>query len=144
MFHHDQLEIHQRERERIVILDLHGKLIMGDGDITLRDFVQSLFATGNRNLLLDFAQISQIDTSGMEVLLLLAQQYHNAAGKLVLFNIAHSHGKVYEKARLETAIEIYRDELDAINSFFPDRAPPRYDILEYVESQAHEDKNDKT
>ncbi|MGA2877550.1 MAG: STAS domain-containing protein [Bryobacteraceae bacterium] len=144
MLHHDQLEIHQREKEGIVILDLHGKLIMGDGDIALRDFVQSLFDAGNRQLMLDFAQVSEIDTSGMGVLLLLAQQYRNSGGRLVLFNIAHSHGKVYEMARLETAIEIYRDELDAINSFFPDRAPPRYDILEYVESQSHEDKNDKT
>ena len=64
--------------------------------------------------------------------------------KLVLFNIAHSHGKVYEMARLEAVVEIYRDELDAINSFFPDRKVAHYDILEYVESQPHEDKNHKT
>jgi hypothetical protein len=64
---------------------------------------------------------------------------------MVLYNIAHSHGKVYEMARLETAIEIYRDELDAINSFFPDRKVIRYDILEYVEGQAsHDDKSHKT
>ena len=54
---------------------------------------------------------------------------------MVLFNIAQAHGKVYEMARLESAVEIYRDELDAINSFFPDRKIARYDILDYVESQ---------
>jgi hypothetical protein len=54
---------------------------------------------------------------------------------MVLFNLAHSHGKVYEMARLESAIEIYRDELDAVNSFFPDRKTARYDILTYIESQ---------
>jgi anti-sigma B factor antagonist len=144
MLHHN-LEIHRRENEGIVILDLHGKLVMGKSDIALRDFVQSLFEACNRQLVFNLAGISEIDTSGMEALLFFSEQYSNAGGKLVLFNIAHSHGKVYEMARLETAIEIYRDELDAINSFFPDRKVIRYDILEYVEEHApHEDKTHKT
>jgi anti-sigma B factor antagonist len=144
MFHHDNLEIHQRENEGIVILDLHGKLVMGGSDIALRDFVQSLFDGGNRELMLNLAKISEIDTSGNGVLLFVAQEYANAGGKLVLFNIAHAHGEIYEMARLETAIEIYRDELDAINSFFPDRKVAHYDILDYVESHTpHENKVDK-
>jgi anti-sigma B factor antagonist len=143
MLHHNQLDIQQRENEGIVILDLHGHLVMGGGDITLRDFVQALFDQLNRQLILDLAKIFEIDTSGMEVLLFLAEQYRNGGGKLVLFNLAHTHGKVYEMARIETAIEIYRDELDAINSFFPDRKVAHYDILEYIESQPHEDKTPK-
>jgi len=145
MLHHKHLDIQQREREGIAILDLHGKLVMGGGDITLRDCVQSLFDPGNRQLILDLAKTHEIDTAGMGVLLLLAEQYRNSGGKLVLFNVAHTHGKVYELARLETAIEIYRDELDAVNSFFPDRKVIRYDILEYVESHVpHEDQEHKT
>jgi len=144
MLHHDKLDIQQREKEGIAILDLHGKLIMGGGEITLQDCVQSLFDPGNRQLILDLAKVSEIDTTGMGVLLLLAEQYRIGGGKLVLFNVAHTHGKVYEMARLETVVEIYRDELDAVNSFFPDRKVIRYDILEYVERQApHEDKNHK-
>ena len=144
MLHHKHLDIHQRENEGIVILDLHGKLIMGGGDIALRDFVQSLLGGGNRKLTLNLAHVSEIDTAGNGVLLFVAQEYGNAGGKVVLFNIAHSHGQIYEMARLETVVEIYRDELDAINSFFPDRKVAHYDILEYVESQPHEDKNHKT
>jgi anti-sigma B factor antagonist len=145
MLHHDHLDIHQRETEGIIILDLQGKLVMGGGDIALRDFVQSLFDGGNRKLLLNLAKVSEIDTSGNGVLLLLAQQYRGAGGKLALFNIAHAHGIVYEMARLEAAVEIYRDELDAVNSFFPDRKTAHYDILEYVESQTHhEEKTQKS
>ena len=144
MLHHNKLDIHQREREGIVILDLHGNLIMGKSDIALRDFIQSLFDACNRQLILNLANIAEIDTSGMGSLLFLSEQYGDAGGKLVLFNIAHSHGKVYEMGRLEAAVEIYRDELDAVNSFFPDRKVVRYDILDYVESQPHEDKNHKT
>ncbi len=144
MLHHDKLEIQQKEREGIVILDLHGNLIMGKSDSALRDFVQSLFDHHNRSLIFNLAQISEIDTTGMETLLFLAEEYRDAKGKLALFNIAHSHGKLYEMARLETAIEIYRDELDAVNSFFPDRRAPHYDILDYVEKQSHEDQVHKT
>ena len=142
MLNHDNLEIHQREKEGIVILDLDGKLFMGSGDIALSDFVQALLAGDNRQLILNMAGVSEIDTSGMGALLIQAEEYRKAGGKMVLYNIAHSHGKIYEMARLETAIEIYRDELDAINSFFPDRKTAHYDILEYVENQhpAEEEK----
>jgi anti-sigma B factor antagonist len=144
MLNHN-LNIHQRDREGITILDLHGKLVMGKSDTVLRDFVQALFDGDNRQLILNLAQISEIDTSGMESLLFLSEVYSDAGGKLVLFNIAHSHGKVYELARLETVVEIYRDELDAVNSFYPDRKVVRYDILDYVETHIlHEDKTDQT
>jgi anti-sigma B factor antagonist len=143
MLHHDHLKIHQRENEGIVILDLHGKLVMGSGDIALRDFVQTLLEGGNRKLTLKLAEVHEIDTSGTGVLLFLSEAYRKAGGKMVLFNIAHAHGHVYEMARLEAVVEIYRDELDAINSFFPDRKVTRYDILEYIESQPHEDKSHK-
>lgn len=145
MLHHANLEINQREGEGIEILDLKGRLVMGGGEAALRDFVQSLFDQGNRTLILNLHGVSEIDTSGMGVLLLLAQQYREAGGKMVLFNLARTHGKVYEMARLESAVEIYRDELDAINSFFPDRKVARYDILDYVESHVlHEDQKHNT
>jgi anti-sigma B factor antagonist len=133
MFNHDHLEIHQRENEGIVILDLKGNLALGGGDIPLRDFVQSLFDGGNRRLILNLAHISSVDTSGAGILLLLAQQYLAAGGRLALFQLPHAHVEVYELARLETALEIYGVELDAVNSFFPDRAIKHYDILDYVE-----------
>jgi anti-anti-sigma factor len=137
MLHHNRLEINQRENEGIVILDLHGKLVLGSGDSELTDRIHALFNGDNRQLILNLAAISEIDTSGMGVLLTQAEEYRNAGGKMALYNIAHAHGQIYEMARLESAIEIYRDELDAINSFFPDRKTARYDILTYVESQQH-------
>ena len=67
------------------------------------------------------------------MLLFLAAEYSNASGKLVLFNVPIAHGEIYEMARLEASIEIYSAELDAINSFFPDRAIKTFDILSFVE-----------
>jgi anti-sigma B factor antagonist len=140
MFNHDNLEIHRREREGIVLLDLKGHLVMGAGDTALREFVQSLFDHGNRQLILNLAGVSNVDTIGAGALLFLAQEYRAAGGKLVLFQLAHTHGELYEMARLEAALEIYDDELDAVNSFFPERAVPRYDLLDYVEQREHRTK----
>lgn len=144
MFLHPHLEIHQRENEGIAVLDLSGKLEMDKGDIALREFVESLLAQGNKQLILNLAHVSAIDTAGAGVLLVLAQQYQAAGGRLVLMQVNHAHAKIYEMARLESVIEIYSAETDAVNSFFPDRAVTHYDILDYVETQApHESQNDK-
>ena len=141
MFDHDHLEIHQREDEGVVILDLKGHLVIGSGDRALRDSVQALFNGGNRQLILNLADVSNIDTLGSEALLFLAQEYRSAGGKLVLFQLAHAHGELYEMARLEASIEIYEAAIDAVNSFFPDRAVKHYDILDYVEHRNDQEKS---
>lgn len=135
MLHHSSLEIQQRENQGIAILDLRGKLEMGRGDIVLRDYVENVLGAANHRLIFNLEHVSDIDTAGSGVLLFLAQEYRQNGGKLVLFHVGRVHAQIYELARLETVIEIYRDEIDAINSFFPDRTPSRYDILDYVESQ---------
>jgi anti-sigma B factor antagonist len=133
MLNHDHLEIHQRENEGIVVLDLKGHLVLGAGDNALRDTAESLFDGGNRKLVLNLAHVSNIDSSGAGVLFALAQQYGTAGGKLVLVQLAHVHAELSEMARLEATIEFYELELDAVNSFFPDRVIKHYDILDYVE-----------
>ena len=137
MFEHDKLEIEQRELEGISILDLKGHLVMGDADTALRTRVQSLFGQGNRKLILNMAGVSRIDTTGAGALQFLSQQYRDAGGRLVLFQLAHAHGELYEMARLEAALEIYSEEIDAVNSFFPERAVQHYDILDFIEHRQH-------
>ena len=137
MLHHTDLEIHQRETQGVVILDLRGKLEMGRGDIALREYAENLLEQGNRQLILDLAQVSAVDTSGAGVLLFLFDQYRLQGGKLVLLKLDKVHAEIYEVARLEAVMEMYNDGVDAVNSFFPDRAVVHYDILDYIES--HED-----
>lgn len=139
MFHLTGLDIHQRENQGIVVLELHGKLHMGSGDVSLREFAEALLAQGKRQVILDLAKVSDIDDAGAETLLILAGKFRAAGGRLALFGVNPAHAEVYEAARLEAAMDNYPSEVDAVNSFFPDRATPHYDILEYVESHVHED-----
>jgi anti-sigma B factor antagonist len=145
MLHHS-LEIHQREDQGITILDLRGKLDLGRGDIALQDFVGGLLEHGNRQLILDLAHVSDIDDAGAGMLLILAEQYQAAGGKLVLLQADSVHAEIYERARVEAMVQVYGNQLDAVNSFFPDRTVTHYDILDYVESHTpHEEtrENDK-
>jgi anti-sigma B factor antagonist len=137
MFEQDKLEIHQRDHEGITVLDLIGHLVIGDGDNALRNKVESLFEDGGRRLILNMAAVVNIDTSGAGALMFLAEKYRSAGGKMVMVQLAHAHGELYEKARLEATIEIYNNELDAVNSFFPERAVTHYDILDYIEHRDH-------
>ena len=137
---HENLEIHQRESEGVVILDLKGHLVLGCGDFVLREAVESLFNQGNRKLILNFGEVADIDTSGAGTILALAQLYHAAGGKVVLYQLAHPHEELYEKARLEAILEIYTLELDAVNSFFPDRVVSHYDILDYIDHRNNPEK----
>jgi anti-sigma B factor antagonist len=141
VFHNDSLEVHQRENEGIVILDLKGHLVLGLCENTLRDTVQALFDGGNRKLALNLAHVANLDTSGAGVLSALAEQYRAAGGKLVLIQLAHVHEEIYEMARLEATIEFYELELDAVNSFFPERAVRHYDILDYIEHRNDPEKS---
>lgn len=139
MFHLMGLDIHQREDQGIVILELHGKLHLGSGDEALREFVESLLAEGKRQVLLDLSRISDIDDAGVKTLLILAGKYSGAGGRLALFGLTSAHAAIYEAAHLGSAIGNYPSEVDGINSFFPDRATAHYDILDYVECHSHED-----
>jgi len=128
------LEVKQRERDGVVILDLEGPLVMGDEDFALRERLVSLVEVGHRNLILNFKGVTEIDTTGLGTLEFCAEKFREAGGKCVLLNLDPSRNELSEVFKLATAFETFQDEMDAVNSFFPDRTVPHYDILEFVES----------
>jgi len=131
--------IHQREREGITILDLKGKIVLGAGDSTFREHVQSLFNEGTRKVILNLKDVTDLDSAGLGTLVLLATTFRDAGGKLALLNMSPAHAQLPEVLKLNTVFEIYHDELDAVNSFFPERKVAHYDILQFV----HEIEHDK-
>jgi len=132
LFEGSNLEVKQRERDGVVILDLEGRLVLGEVDLALRRHVMSLLEAGKRNLILNLKEVKVIDTTGLGTLAFCAEKFREAGGKCVLLNLDQEHARLSEVFKLNTAFEIYQDEMDAVNSFFPERAVPRYDILEFV------------
>ena len=132
------LEIKQREREGIPILDLKGRIVLGAEDSSLRQRLESMSDAGAHNAILNLHEVSQLDSAGLGTLALIANKFRDSGGKLVLLNIAPSHAQLPEILKLNTLFESYQDEVDAVNSFFPDRRLAHYDILEFVEQMEHD------
>ncbi|HEY6392598.1 MAG TPA: STAS domain-containing protein [Bryobacteraceae bacterium] len=134
----NSLEVKQRERDGVVILDLEGPLVIGDEDLALRQRLVSLLEAGRRNLILNLKDVTEIDATGLGALEFCAEKFREAGGKCVLLNLDPARTELSEVFKLATAFETYQDELDAVNSFFPDRTVPHYDILEFVTSLDHD------
>ncbi len=120
-----KLQIEQREQEKIVILDLKGPLVLGDEDVSLLQRLLILLESRRPKVILNFKDVSSVDETGLNTLSFCATRFHDAGGRLVLLNLGQSHAD----------IDTYQLEADAVNSFFPDRVVPRYDILEFVKEQ---------
>ncbi|HYL73318.1 MAG TPA: STAS domain-containing protein [Bryobacteraceae bacterium] len=134
----EHLEIIAREREEIVILDLKGRAVLGPEDLELRERLQSLLASGKRNVILNFKEVTDIDTTGIGTLASCAAKFQEAGGRIAFLNLSHAHAQLPEILKLDTLFVAYQDEQDAVNSFFPERVVPHYDILEFVEHMESE------
>ena len=126
------LDIQQREKDGITILDLHGRLILGSEDNLLRERILSLLAQNVSNVILNLKGVSHIDTVALGTLVLCTEKLRNSGGKLVLTDLNPHHVSEADTLKLDTALEMYPDEQDAVNSFFPERAVPHYDLLQLV------------
>jgi anti-anti-sigma factor len=129
------LEIVQREQEGIEIVDLKGRLTLGEADLHFRSELDRLVRTGMSRVVLNLNDVSEIDTTGLGTLLFALAKLRKAGGGLALVNLKPSHIEVLLEARLATVFEVFKTDQDAINSFFPGREVQRYDILEFVRSQ---------
>jgi anti-anti-sigma regulatory factor len=96
-----------------------------------------LLDSGHKNLIVNLKNITDIDTVGVGTLAMCATKFKEAGGRLVLVDLDDSHTKVWDTLKLNTVLDIFSDELSAVNSFFPERAVAHYDILEFVEEQEH-------
>jgi anti-sigma B factor antagonist len=120
-----KLQIEQREREKIVILDVKGRLVVGDEDFSLLQRLLLLLDSRRQLVILNLKNVTSIDSTGLDTLAFCAMRFEEAGGRLVLLNVDSP----------DTVIDSYQQEADAVNSFFPDRTVPRYDILEFVKGQ---------
>ncbi len=146
------LEIEQRQKEGITILDLKGRIVLGPEDRMLRERILSFLPQGIHNLILNMKEVSEIDTAGLGTVVLSAEKLRKSGGKLVLACLGPRQVDAANVLKLDTTVEIYPQEQDAVNSFFPERAVPHYDILEVVEElktrqpseETVETRNDET
>jgi len=134
------LDIQRREREDITVLDVAGRITVGEEAGAFRDTMRELTAGGVRNVILNLAGVDYIDSTGLGALVVCFTSLGKQGGRLKLENLNRRTIELLLFTKLTTVFEIFGDEQDAVNSFFPDRQIKRFDILTFVSEQAVEDK----
>ena len=132
------LEISTREREGIALLDLKGRLTAGSDATTFRDAVEVAAAEPGAKIILNLQNVDYIDSTGLGALVMSATKTKNAGGAAKLLNLNRRNVELLVLTKLDTIFEVFDDEMDAINSFFPDREIKRFDILSFVRKMKEE------
>jgi anti-sigma B factor antagonist len=131
------LQVTRREQEGISVLKLKGRLTFGEEDIQLNDEIRHALAARRFRLVIDLSGVDKIDSAGLGTLLYARAELRRAGGGLALANLRPSHIETLLVAKLETVFRVFGTNQDAVNSFFPERQIPRYDLLELVASARH-------
>jgi anti-sigma B factor antagonist len=132
------LEINEREHEGITILDIKGRLTVGQGATVLRETINRLLAAGKIRIVGNLQQVDYIDSTGLGTLVICFTSLQKAGGGFKLTNLNRRNLELLLLTKLSTVFELFNDEQDAINSFFPNREIKRFDILNFVQQQEGE------
>jgi anti-sigma B factor antagonist len=133
------LEIEQKEREGITVLEMKGRITLGKEATALREKCADLATAGIKNVVFNLEHVDFIDSTGLGALVMLATSARKNGGNVKLVNLSKRNIELLGMTRLATAFETFNDEQDAINSYYPDRKVKTFDILEFVQKMNHEE-----
>jgi anti-sigma B factor antagonist len=133
------LDIQQRDREGIAILDLSGRITVGNEATAFRDKIGALTASGVRSIVLNLARVDYIDSTGLGALVMVATTLRKQSGAVKLLKLNRRNIQLLVMTKLATVFEIFNDEQDAVNSFYPDRKIKTFDILDFVQRMKEEE-----
>ena len=106
-----------RKVDGVTIVDLSGRITLGEGSVVLRDTVKELSTQGNKKILLNLGDVTYIDSSGIGELVSAFTSVRNAGGDLKLLNLTKKVHDLLQITKLYTVFDISDDEASAIASF---------------------------
>jgi len=131
------LEIGEHQVEGVTVLALKGRITVGE--VTpVREKITQLLAEGRNKIVLDLANIDYIDSTGLGNLVISFTQVKKTDGALKLLNLNKRNVELLALTRLHTIFEVFAQETDAVNSFFPGREIKHFDILSFVQQHTDE------
>ncbi|HEY4813184.1 MAG TPA: STAS domain-containing protein [Chthoniobacterales bacterium] len=112
-----QLTIKERQAGDVVILDLSGKVTIGEGSVQLREQVRSLLEQGKKKILLNLGDVGYVDSSGIGELVSSYTTTNNQGGQLKLLNLTKKIQDLLQITKLLTVFETFDSEQTAVASF---------------------------
>lgn len=111
------MEIQERSSGDVIILDVKGKMTLGEGDLLLKDKVNSLLMQGQRKLLLNLEGIPYMDSAGLGEIVRTFTTVSRQGGSLKLLNLTKRIQDLLAITKLLTVFETFESESDAVRSF---------------------------
>jgi anti-sigma B factor antagonist len=118
------MKTESRQIRGVAILDLSGRIVLGDGSAALRDAIRDLAARGQKLILLNLADINYIDSSGLGELVASFASIRRQGGHLKLLELTRRVHDLMQVTKLYTVFDIYNSESEAIDSFAKEAAAP--------------------
>jgi len=106
-----------RQMDGVTIVDLSGRITLGEGSVVLRDIIHELVGTGNKKILLNLGDVTYIDSSGIGELVSAFTTVRNQGGELKLLNLTKKVHDLLQITKLYTVFDVKDDEATAIAAF---------------------------
>ncbi len=111
------MKVNTRQVDGITVLDLSGRITLGEGSVTLRDAIRDLINKDQKSILLNLGDVSYLDSSGLGELVTAYTSVKNAGGELKLLNLTKKVQDLLQITKLYTVFDVKDDEASAISSF---------------------------
>jgi anti-sigma B factor antagonist len=111
------LKANTRQVDGVTIVDLSGRITLGEGSVKLRESVRDLASKGRNKILLNLGDVTYIDSSGIGELVSAFTTVRNQGGELKLLNLTKKVHDLLQITKLYTVFDIKNDEAAAVQSF---------------------------
>jgi len=111
------MHIQQRSVGDVTIIDMGGKMTLGEGDELLRDKVNSLVQQGQKKIVLNLAEVPYIDSAGLGEIVRTYTTVSRNGGSLKLLSLTKRIQDLLSITKLLTVFETFESEADAVRSF---------------------------
>jgi anti-sigma B factor antagonist len=111
------MQIEERSAGDVTVLDLKGKMTLGEGDEQLRDKINSLVQQGQRKIVLNLEGVPYLDSAGLGEIVRTYTTISRQGGSLKLLNLTKRITDLLSITKLLTVFETYDSEADAVRSF---------------------------
>src|SRR6201996_2465254 len=106
-----------RQVDGVTIVDLSGRITLGEGSVVLRDSIKDLLGKGQKKILLNLGDVSYIDSSGIGELVSAFTSVRNQGGELKLLNLTKKVHDLLQITKLYTVFDVKDDEAAAIAAY---------------------------
>lgn len=111
------MDIKERVVDGVSVLDISGKIVLGEGDGQVRDRIKDLLADGQRKILLNLGDVTYIDSAGLGALISSYTTTKREGGNLKLMNLTKRIQDLLAITKLITVFDTYDSEAEAVDSF---------------------------